>query len=92
MGVSSDEINTILDKSSHLQQDNHFDILPENITVINWFLEHEHGIWSSGFNGLESLNYSQIHALFKIEKTKKKQSLFKKLLIIERSYLNEIRT
>ena len=91
LGVSADKIDAIRHKTKHLQQPPSFDVLPENIDVINWFLEHQIGIWMTGMNGIESLNYSQIQALFNIEQTKNTKPLFKKLLVIERAYINTIR-
>lgn len=80
--------------SEHEEKNNSsspFIIALENLDAVNWFFGHQYGLWRTGFNGIESMDYSQIHAAMQLEQRDDAATLFAKLLHIERGYLTALR-
>lgn len=65
-------------------------LLPESVPAVLWFMENQNAIWLVGFNGIESLNYSQIQAAFAVEQPSDAKQLFKQLKIIASAALDVI--
>ncbi len=66
-----------------------FELMQCNYRAVQWFMEHEAGIWRSGLNGIESLDYGQVRSAMRLEGIKEKQcqKLFRQLLHIERGFI-----
>lgn len=67
-----------------------FVIMACNADAVGWFVDHQAGIWRYGFNGLESMDYSQINAALQLEQAQDAAGLFEKLRHIERGFIAEI--
>lgn len=67
-----------------------FEIAAENYPAIQWFTSHQVGIWRYGFNGIVSMDYSQIKAAMQLEKVEEPADLFARLRLIERGFITEI--
>ena len=52
-------------------------------------MDHQAGIWRSGFNGVESLDYGQIQSAMVLEgiKPKRQQKLYGQFLHVERGFI-----